>query len=478
MKRLWLLYTGFILALPYSCINGSASIQEEFDHELDLAVDNGDVKEAQWNNLLRVLEKSRRKGVRLKQGVATKQELVDFIWASFPNINGSAKDLIRPDFSIDTLNIYLENSSSMAGYFPKGGNPQFSAPIIDLYNVAGEKAVIQTFLAGETILSVDPHKFRSDLSNGEIAIGSSSPLADIMRTIIDALKPKQVSCLITDAIISGSNADIANNIEFNFANRATLRQSIREVFRTARQKQLSVSLYRFESRFKGTYFDYQNGKHKIDVSNRPFFIFFFGHLSSLDSIAQRAAKELAFKTSHELIIGKEIETITNFAFGPGQGQEYIADKSSKAISFSKPATRDCQVHIKVDLSTLPLFQRNSSYLNENLLLTTKDHHTNHMVDCSDFIDSVQEMNVQTGEFQINLFIPKDYLLKIPNRITVRLKGEQAPWFRELSLEKDNATHFQPDKTFALDYTVDGILMGLDAMELPDRVNFDIAIKQD
>lgn len=468
---------SLILLLSFLIIGCSNNSQKDFNQALEIAVRNDDVKEAQWKNLLEKLDEARMNGTTLTQKVSTKEELINYIWENYPNINGSAKDLIRKVVKIDTLKIYLENSHSMTGYFPKGGNLSFTAPIIDMYNLGQENTAVKTYYVGTNAVPVDPIEFRKQLSDGKVAIAESSPLADIFGKIIDDLDESQVSCLITDAIMSGSNADIAKNKEYNFIHRPELRQTIREVFQKAKRKDVSVLVYRFESSFNGVYYDYRNTRSNITVPRRPYFIFVLGSLDNLNIIAENAKKELEFKPTHQMLIGQSLNTVTSFKFKSAKGPEYIPNQNRQTITYKSQPTKVAELHLRVDLSGLPAYMRNVKYLNENLNLSTIDHSTKKPVNCNEYIDSVEEVNANTGEYIINLFLPKDYLALIPNTLTVTLKSEPNVWYKDLALEKDDADNFDENKTFALDYMIEGMLMGLDEMQLPNAIDFSIKIER-
>ncbi|MDU1890278.1 MAG: hypothetical protein E6767_06270 [Dysgonomonas sp.] len=470
-------YYLIVLLFSLLLIGCGNTAQKDFNQALEIAVRNDDVKEAQWKNLLEKLDAARMSGVTLTQKVSTKEDLIRYIWDNYPNINGSVSDLVRKVVKIDSLKIYLENSHSMTGYFPKGGNLSFAEPIIDMYNLGQENTVVNTFYVGDKMISVDPIQFRKDLSDGKVAEGGSSPLADIFGEIIENTGDYQVSCLITDAIMSGSNSDIAKNKEYNYIHRPELRQTIRETFQKAKRKGLSVLVYRFESSFNGIYYDYRNTRSKIEVGRRPFFIFVLGKLENLNIIAENAKKELAFNPTHQMLIGQDINTVTSFKFKPAKGPEYIPNQTRQSISYKNQPTRVAELHLRVDLSGLPSYMRNEKYLSSNLNLSTIDHSTKKPIDCNEYIDSVEELNAATGEYQINLFLPKEYLSTIPNTLTVTLKSEPNIWYKSLSLEKDDADNFDENKTFALDYMVEGMLMGLDEMQLPNAIDMSIKIER-
>ncbi|NDW11061.1 hypothetical protein [Dysgonomonas sp. 520] len=455
----------------------SNNIQKDFDQALEIAVRNDDVKDAQWKNLLEKLDIAQKNGTVLVQKVKTKEDLINYIWDNYPNINGSTVDLIRKVVKIDTINIYLENSSSMAGYFPVGGNLKFTAPIIDMYNLGTEKTAIQTYYIGNGLTQVDPIRFRKDLSDGRVSVGKSSPLADIFEKIIEDLGKDQVSFLITDAIMSGTNEEVARNKEYNYIHRPELRQTIRETFQKAREKGLSLVVYRFQSSFNGVYYDYRNSTEKRNIENRPFFIFALGNPENLNLIMKNARMEKEFKPTHQLLIGIYISPVTSFKFKSVKGVEYIANQPQQLISYKSKPTKMAEIGLRVDLANLPGYMQNLAYLNKNLRLSTIDHSSKKAINCNEYIDSVEEINATTGEYQINILLPMDYLVTIPNSLTVTLISEPNTWYEELSLEKDDKENFEENKTFALNYMIEGMLMGLGETELPNAIDFTVKIKQ-
>ncbi len=469
-------FSGILLILFFfaGCSN---HYQEDFDKALNRAVKNNDVKEAQWKSLLKILDTAVDNGVTLTQDVSTKEELIQYIWEHYPDINGSVTDLVRKVTRLDTLNIYLENSVSMKGYFPKGGNLKFAEPIIGLYNLGGESAAIQTLLVGNDILKKDPKQFRSEISNGDIAVGKESPLADIFSRIINDTEENEVSFLITDAIMSGSNKDIANNREYNYVHRAELRQEIRETFQQARKKNLSVLVYRFECPFKGIYYDYKNAHKEISVSNRPYFIFAFGNQQQLNIVMENARKEPDFRPDDMMFVGQNYKTVDTYKIKAIKGSEYTPNNVGKAIEYKSVATHDAEIGINVNLGNLPSYMQKIEFIKNNLRLTTIDTSTKKEIDCTNFLDDVEETDSKTKEFIFRLLIDKNFLLNLPQAITLRIGSEQDSWYKTYSLEKDDDILANDNKTFSLDYLIEGILLGMETEKLPDILNIKLNIKK-
>ena len=464
-----------VFLLFYIVSSCGQDYQKEFNLALSTAVRNDDVKPRQWDNLIDKMNDAVRHGAKLTQNVTNKEELILFIWENYPNINGSVSDLVRKITRIDQINIYLENSSSMGGYFPQGGNMKFSAPIIDLFNLGGETTEIKTFLVGEKFLPIETRKFRSDLSDGKIANGKESPLADIFSSIIDDCKENEVSFLITDGIMSGSNADIAKNKEYNYVHKADLRQQIREVFQQAKKKNLSIVIFRFESPFKGKYYDYTNGIKNLDVSVRPYYIFAFGDMNALNIIMNNAKKELDFKPANTMIVGQKNQTIAQYRFKTGRAPEYIPNQNTGVLTFKK-VTKDADFSIKVNLIDVPDFVKDVNFMKKNIRLTTIDHSSKQTIAVNDYIEGIEITNSATNEYQFNFYLPKDFLLSKPNTLNLLLKIEPDSWYKQFASDRDDGENFENDKTFAFDYLIEGILLGLDQMDDADIINITLNIK--
>ena len=144
--------------------------------------------------------------------ISTEADLVSYLHSQ--GITSSAKALaVMPDVTFDSLQVYLENSASMKGY-SNAGNPNFTAPVIALFNVGDPDTQIVTgyvgaSASGEAALSpVERSKFESNLANGRIATAVSSPIDRIISLAVDSTSPSSVSCIITDGILSGSNSEI------------------------------------------------------------------------------------------------------------------------------------------------------------------------------------------------------------------------------------------------------------------------------
>ena len=74
--------------------------------------------------------------------ISTEADLVSYLHGQ--GITSSAKALaVMPDVTFDFLQVYLENSASMKGY-SNAGNPNFTAPVIALFNVGDPDTQIVT----------------------------------------------------------------------------------------------------------------------------------------------------------------------------------------------------------------------------------------------------------------------------------------------------------------------------------------------
>ena len=409
--------------------------------------------------------------------ISTEQDLISYLHSI--GITASAGALaVSPDVTFDTLRIYLENSASMKGY-SNAGNPEFTAPIIALFNTGDADTKIMTGYVGadsQGDAELSPVKrsvFESSLANGKISTGVSSPIDRIMSMVIDSTSISTVSCIITDGILSGSNSEIQRDREFTIKNLPLLEQRIRDAVRKAHEKGLSMIIYRLETEFSGVYFDYKNSRHTLSGQERPYYMIFFGQQSNLEKVRSRLASESTFDPDN-LIVSYEMGAFAPMTKAlllkmPGTADVTVVPAKSAVIVKGNPMV-PVDFKVRLAMKSLPSYYDDEDILEQFVRFYYIDESYSTEVDRSDFIQNIEEADEALHTYDVTFQMGNDFISSFSGNRECHLvlPGFADPWYMEYSTEDD--TDIEEDdmeNTFALKYLVGGIFKGLD-VQLPEN----------
>ena len=435
-----------------------------------------EITEAEYTSLKGFLQRTREGFDVAGKHIASEGDLISYLHSQ--GITSSAKALlVLPDVSFDTFNVYLENSASMKGY-SNAGNPNFTAPVIALFNTGDPETRIVTGYAGASdsgeaaLFPVTRSRFESNLANGDIAVSVSSPLDKIISLAIDSTSQSTVSCIITDGILSGSNSEIVKDREFTIRNLPLLEQRIRDAVKKAHIKGLSMMIYRLETEFTGTYFDYRNTRHSLSDEERPYYMIFFGHQTNLSKVRSRLAAERSFDPEN-VLVSYEMGAFTPMTKAlllkmPGTADvTVIPAKSTVRIKGNPVVPVDFKVRLA--MQSLPSYYNDEDILESFLRFYYIDESYSAEVDRTDFIQDIDEADAALRTYDVIFQMGNDFISSFSGsrEFHLVLPGFADPWYLKYSTEDD--TDMDKDdleETFALKYLIGGILKGLE-ISLPE-----------
>lgn len=374
--------------------------------------------------------------------------------------------------SFDKMAIYLENSASMAGY-SNAGNPMFTAPILALFNACEPQTEVETAYVGEQhsvlkLKSIPRATFERELTNGKIAITEGSPLDQIITMMIDSVTDNSVVGLVTDGIVSGSNCEIINSEkrEFTIKNLPLIEQRIRSSVNKAAAKDVSMLIYRLQSSYTGTYYDYKNGKHKVSDVVRPYFIILFGDEANLKKMESALVSESKFNPTHKFASYNvdSYNTVTNgyLSLTTMTDVDVVVVTTPPTIDFrGEIPTIPVDLSLQVELKGVPAHYLNNTVLRDNLEVYYIESETEVLK--PEFIQSVVKDESKVNVYKIALQMNDNFVQMLPSegrKLYVRLKGCVDRWDGGLSSDEDTQFGLLPDSnTFALTTLMDGICNG-------------------
>lgn len=368
---------------------------------------------------------------------------------------------------IKNINFFLETSASMGGYIK--GSTQFDNIIPKLLIEIENKTTFQAKAVHINYISssITPYtkttkEFIYDISTVNVDTGKSSQMADIFEAVTNKTDSTDISIFVSDCILSYPDEAIRKNREVNREKTGELKAFIEQAFLKMKKKNICASLYAFNSRFNGTYYDYQNNKIPVtgDVL-RPFYIWVIGNKSLLERFNNQLDSIEDFKPEMTIDFGLFQKPINqyNLLFKTERSGEWSYDENN-LIDVETSKNNPLKFAIAVDLSGLPDYAKDASYLKNNLALISNN------LKCSlTAIKKVSEIDMQNAapkERQllqnathvIVLTVPEMYgqqggiLLKLP----LKYDTEYANW----SIADDRDKSILARKTFAFKDLVEGV----------------------
>lgn len=454
--------------LWHSCGNTSASQTFEQNFQRFIANDST-ITPMEYNNLLQTIQQA--PGFQVVMNGETFSMNNEDALKTYIRNSGATCSLIEEDVSFDKMSIYLENSASMAGY-SNAGNPLFTAPILALFNAIEANTEIETAYVGEKDrelkLSVIPRStFERELTNGKIAKSEGSPLDRIIMTMVDSVTDNSVIGLITDGIVSGSNEEIISSTgrDFTIKNLPLIEQRIRGEISKAAAKNVSMLLYRLETAYTGTYYDYKNYKHNVTNVVRPYYIMLIGNVTNLKKVEAALANESKFTPTHKFSSHEvnAYNTITKGFLATTTNVDAIVIPNTGTIDFkNKVPSIPINLSLRVALNGVPSHYHNEDIIRKHLEVFYIDKSSNIEVMKPEFIQGIDKDASGVNVYNIALQIDNNFIqtLQENTKLYVRLKGSVDRWDTLLSSDEDIQFGLLPDsRTFALTTLMDGICNG-------------------
>lgn len=494
---------GFMAA---SCSGGTKKLITEFKRSIftysaDKVIDQKEF-ETLKTKLGDITAKS-REGVKIGVEVIKDEEsLIGYLEkkdCEIEGLRGSGDEVTLDDFYI-----CMENSASMKGYFGKG-NPDFSEPIIALFQ-CDAKSVHTSYVGGKgqndpevTYKDVTNDAFLQNIAQGKFSESVSSPIDKIIEAGVETILDDEdesddddrtvdnVFCLITDGLLSGTNQEIIANREFTKNSLPVLENRIRDAVEEAYEYHLDCLVYRLETPFNGTYYDYRNGKHTLSGGVRPYFMIMIGDKENLQRIENVLSKETNFTNhtsqrfaSYDVSSTKTISK-ASLAQIPGQAN-VIASGNTVRYKPGKIGVDPVVFTVKMQLKDLNSYYKDIVSLENDLRLEYYDKPSNTEVEipsASWLADINLEEETETYTFTVSL--DNEYLKKMraeKTGLTLTLPGHQDRWYVDLSSPDDSQIAVGETTTFGLDRLMGGIMKGFgyqDNSIIPDAIKVEFTL---
>jgi len=405
-----------------------------------------------------------------------------------PAVKGTGPDGCPEKRGLNAVHFFLETSGSMGGYFK--GNAEFPTIISDL-TAKIDKSIkpIDIFFIAESTdkFNGSPQALSSEIANRKVSPQKSSQLHKIIADIAERTDSFDISLLVSDCILSFTDAEIRKDPEINKnAAPSTLKNNIYATFADLNKKKgFGASVYAFKSKFNGTYYDYQNRKTELKGERRPFYVWVIGRKDMLAKFDAQLADISSFKPDNELHFGLADEAVTAFNIFPTIGREgadWMENGDRNGIeSVGDPKKAPVQFCVGLDLNRLPSYAQTVSYLQEHLVLDPKGCEASFKIVPKKDVDvSKLRSEPQKAAFEqcTHMMLVKVTSLALKNAsIAARLPLRYDTWYQDWSCMDDkNLSVSCSGKTFALEHLINGVREAYETKNA-DYINIDLKLQK-
>ena len=474
---------GILTIIVFSvsgCRNEAKTWGMAFNNQLRITTADQIVTDQEFKSLSGLI-KSRPAGALIDgEEIKSEEDLVTILVKK--GITGDAQAIVNrlATAPFSELRIMLENSASMTGY-TGSGNPSFTAPIIALFNGIDKNTEVVTGYVHDKgndqceYQLVETSNFQKDLANGKIQTATSSPIDQILGLIAESANDSTVTALITDGIVSGTNQEILStlpNRDWTIKNIPLIEQRVRTAASLMKDKSQDFILMRFETEFKGDYYNYKNLRQSFKTNIvRPYFIILVGRRYHLVEMSGKLIKENNFRPTHILCsyasdnIPTVVKGLLTVVSTPGMPlPKAEIDNAGTSIKFKKPLAYPFTFKCRLILSAAVVSKYNDvNFLKENLKFEYKDVMSGAMVDKSDMIYDVTGVSGQPNAYDIYIQADADFVNSISGirQMHLFLPVVADSWYKDFSVSDDTEEGWDTSNTFHLDTLVDGFIKGFD-----------------
>lgn len=330
--------------------------------------------------------------------------------------------------------ILFDASVSMQGYVNATEPGDFPGVVAEVNNLPS--GTTQAFLFDAKRNAIGD--FLSKLQNKKISWTNESDIFAMTRDILTSASdnPANVYALVTDGIMSGSNAQVGADRTYNITNREILKGRIDSIVsKLPAGKDLSVMVAKYLAPFNGTYYCYDNSKKTLKNDHRPFYLIMAGGTEQINYVMDNLQKRTGMETvQYGSLYPVNITTNAKFT---GKKGVYKCDK----------ATANEGLNVDINIKDLPAFAADINYLIRNLEIIKAGENrkatTRPLEYEKDYTLSIEgkKLRVTFDQKVINL---------LPATFTFNIKRAQPQWIADSSADNDKDA-YTAETTLNLSY---------------------------
>ena len=351
----------------------------------------------------------------------------------------------RPESSIFLMDI----SKSMKGYFGSGDSRLLG--VVNSYlNLAVSEPAIHWF--GESETNGVARTDFVNITQSSIDWSNESDIRAMLQSMVEHTNDYDISFLLTDGILSGSNEQIRNSNErkFNIEKREWMAGEIRNIFEG--KDTLSAILIRYIAGFNGTYSCYNNDSKLLNKYERPYYIVVVGKWKYVKYIEEHLRSGKSKPYDFYAMFGDE-QTYKGVRFSYRDGVRKMDADGSLVIKGD--VRRDGDVVLSADITVLPDYMRTAEYWKKHLRLYVQEENHPEKELMPD-VFSVSIDTVSSSKIVCCLSVRASSLLG--RALVVKVGYESPSWIEECTDYDDLDIRSNPRKmnmTFNLKYLAEG-----------------------
>lgn len=386
-----------------------------------------------------------------------------------------------PEMVLGDVRFYLDNSESMAGYF--ASQAEFKTIISDLM-IKVDKNIkpVDVWLISEEELKypASAQNFISGMATMQYASKDGYQLYEMISRIAAKSDSNDISFLISDCILSFPSDKIKVNSEINREGAPTaLKSNVFSTFSDLKNKGFVTTIYAFNSKFYGYYYDYQNTKQRLNGTKRPFYIWVIGHKELLPDFNAQLLKISTFKPDQYLNFGSLEKAVTEFRIIPqlGTAGDWSRDAEKSGLQNIKLSEgKPIQFTFGIDLNNLPHFAQSVQYLQDNIKLDNQGCSSlmrvkeKRQVDKSKIKSQRQLEDFEKSTHFITVTVSEMNLNEAKIRLSMPVKYDN--WYLDWSVDDDRSFSAAENKTFAFHHLISGVR---EAYESDNKSFIDITV---
>lgn len=349
--------------------------------------------------------------------------------------------------------LLFDASGSMHGYLNSSGDSRFIGVISHFENMSGHTVV--RLYGKEEGNPIERTDFDRKLNNRKIKWSNESDLKAMVRSMIGHVSGGDDICfLLTDGILSGSDADINDSPDksYNIRMRQKMSEDLSSLL-SEKKGELCALIARYNAKFNGKYSCYNNDGKKLINKDRPFFVIAIGKWECVKYIEGKLNEA---KTANGITTPYEDIVMIGDAYSYQKiklsAAEGLNPKGGKLVI--KKDFRNKKVVLSADLGVLPAYMQTDDYMNSNIeLYVQHGQKAEKALDKGYYEVSIDSVN---GKKILRLNVESSQLKD--SKLTFRIKYALPEWIKEKSDDKDLDIATNPaklGKTFNLKYFISG-----------------------
>lgn len=326
--------------------------------------------------------------------------------------------------------IVFDISASMRGYVDASVAGDFPGVVSSLTVLPSKQATSLLFdTKGQTV-----NDFTSKLERRDFNWKNESDLFKMMDHLLNsaARSSDGIYALVTDGIMSASNAEVEANPNYNVVNHEVLSSRIDSIVSKVAPNKVTVFVARYMAPFRGDYYRYDNSKEELNNEMRPFYIIIAGGADHVKYAADKLREEKR----------AAMETATF-----GEMYPVWVTTSAKLISpgVYKYQKDQGELIVTLNLGDLPAKVRTKPYLERNLEVTLT---RNAKGARPTRLELNKDYTIRISGTNAKVVMTRNVTTLLPAHLTFGVQRVMPAWINDVTTA-DDIKAYAPDRTLNL-----------------------------